>query len=135
MAHCLMRLIPHVQVHRDPALRQLNWLAVALARCPGPSGARVPDFPDVPTFAEQGYPELVASIWFSLSGPAGLPPAIVRLLNTEVRRALRLGDVRARLRPEGIEPGDLDPQAFTLFVAAEIRRWAPVIRASGAHAD
>ena len=97
--------------------------------------SRVPDFPDVPTFAELGYPNLTASIWFSLSGPPGMPPEIVNRLNAEVRRALRLPDVRERLRPEGIEPGDLDPQAFTAFVAAELKRWEPVVRASGARTD
>jgi tripartite-type tricarboxylate transporter receptor subunit TctC len=96
---------------------------------------RIPEFPDVPTFGELGYPELTASIWFSLSGPAGMPPEIVNRLNAEVRRALKASDVRERLRPEGIEPGDLDPQQFTAFVAAELKRWAPVVRASGAQAD
>jgi len=96
---------------------------------------RVPEFPDVPTFGELGYPELSASIWFSLSGPAGVPSEIVNRLNAEVRRVLQLPDVRERLRPEGIEPGDLDPQQFTAFVAAELKRWAPVVRASGAQAD
>ena len=96
---------------------------------------RVPEFPDLPTFSELGYPELSASIWFSLSGPAGVPPETVNRLNAEVRRVLRLPDVRERLRPEGIEPGDLDPQQFTAFVSAELKRWAPVVRASGAQAD
>ncbi|HKW39121.1 MAG TPA: tripartite tricarboxylate transporter substrate binding protein [Burkholderiales bacterium] len=96
---------------------------------------RVPDFPDIPTFAELGYPELTAAIWFSLSGPAGMPPEIVNRLNEEVRRALKLPDVAARLRLEGIEPGDLDPQQFTAFVASELKRWAPIVRASGARAD
>jgi tripartite-type tricarboxylate transporter receptor subunit TctC len=96
---------------------------------------RVPDFPEIPTFAELGFPELTASIWFSLSGPAGMPPEIVNRLNAEVRRVLQLPDVRERLRPEGIEPGDLDPQQFTAFVAAELKRWAPVVRASGAQVD
>src|SRR6267142_4623371 len=99
------------------------------------SAKRVPDFPEIPTFAELGYPELTASIWFSLSGPAGVAPEIVSRLNVEVRRALQAPDVRERLRPEGIEPGDLDPQQFTAFVAAELKRWAPVVRASGAQAD
>jgi tripartite-type tricarboxylate transporter receptor subunit TctC len=96
---------------------------------------RIPEFPDVPTFSELGYPELTASIWFSLSGPAGMPPEVVDRLNAEVRRSLHLPDVIERLRPEGIEPGDLDPQQFTAFVAAELKRWAPVVRASGARAD
>jgi len=99
------------------------------------SARRVPEFPEVRTFAELGYPELTASIWFSLSGPAGMPPEITIRLNAEVRRILQLADVRERLRLEGIEPGDLDPQQFTSFVASELKRWAPVVRASGAHAD
>ena len=96
---------------------------------------RVPDFPELPTFAELGYPELSALIWFSLSGPAGMPSGIVSRLNVEVRRILQLSDVRERLRPEGIEPGDLDPRQFTEFVAAELKRWGPIVRASGATAD
>ena len=99
------------------------------------SAKRVPDFPDVPTFAELGYPELTAAIWFSLSGPAGMPANIVNRLNAEVRRDLQLPDVRERLRPEGIEPADLDPQQFTAFVASELKRWAPVVRAAGLRVD
>ena len=99
------------------------------------STQRVPDFPDVPTFAELGYPELTASIWFSLSGPAGIPADIVHRLNAEVRRALRLPDVRERLRPEGIEAADLDPQQFTAFVESELKRWGPIVRATGARID
>jgi tripartite-type tricarboxylate transporter receptor subunit TctC len=99
------------------------------------SVSRVPEFPEVPTFKELGYPDLTATIWFSLSGPAGMPPDVVNRLNAEVRRALKSPDVQERLRPEGIEPGDLDPQQFTAFLVAEVKRWAPVVRASGASAD
>jgi tripartite-type tricarboxylate transporter receptor subunit TctC len=99
------------------------------------SAARLADYPDLPTFREQGYATLVATTWFSLSGPAGLPADIVTRLNAEVRRVLQLPDVRERLRPEGIEPGTLDAPAFTEFVAAEITRWTPVVRASGARVD
>ena len=99
------------------------------------SAARLPEYPDVPTYREAGYPDLVATIWFSLSGPAALPADIVNRLNSEVRRVLQWPDVRARLRPEGIEPGNLDPKAFTEFVAAEVKRWAPVVKASGARSD
>jgi tripartite-type tricarboxylate transporter receptor subunit TctC len=99
------------------------------------STTRVPDFPDVPTFAEMGYPELTAVIWFSLSGPAGMPQDVVQKLNVEVRRILKLPDVREKLRLEGIEPGDLDQAAFASFVASEGKRWAPVVKASGAQID
>ena len=99
------------------------------------AAARLPDYPGVPTFRELGYPELVATIWFALSGPAGMSPEITNRLNTEVRRIMNLPDVRERLRQEAIEPGALDPKAFAEFVAAEVKRWAPVVRESGARAD
>jgi len=99
------------------------------------SDARLKDYPGVPTFRESGYGELVATIWFGLSGPAGMPPEIVQRLNAEVQRVLRLPDVRERLRPDGFEPNAVDADAFTRFVAAEIQRWGPIVRASGARAD
>ncbi len=107
---------------------KLRALAVSSSR-------RLAEFPDVPTYAELGYPELTATIWFSLSGPAGMPREIVNRLNAEVRRVLQQPDVRERLKLEGIEAGGLDPQAFTAFVAAELKRWGPVVRAAGARAD
>jgi tripartite-type tricarboxylate transporter receptor subunit TctC len=93
---------------------------------------RLADFPDVPTFAEMGYRDIVATVWFSLSGPANLPAEIVNRLNQEVNRALELSDVRERLKPEGIVPTPMDPQAFSAFVAAEVKRWTPIVKASGA---
>ena len=94
--------------------------------------ARLPEFPDVPTYAEMGYPDIVATVWFSLSGPANMPADVVGKLNAEVNRALQLADVRERLKPEGIVPTLMDPKAFSAFVAAEVKRWAPIVKASGA---
>ena len=91
--------------------------------------------PNVPTYAEQGYPELTATTWFALSGPASLPPEIVQRLNMEANRAIQSPDVRQRLERDGIELGALSPEAFTQFVKAEIERWTPVVRASGAKAN
>jgi len=99
------------------------------------ASTRLSDYPDIPTFAESGYPDLVATVWFSLSGPAGLPPQIVERLNAEVRRALELPDVKEKLRHEGISPNRLDAKEFTAFVADELRRWEPIVRASGAKND
>ncbi len=91
---------------------------------------RIADAPQVPTFAESGYGELVATTWFGLSGPAGLPVEIVKRLNAAVRASLLEPDVRDRLRAEGSEPNDLDPAAYTGFIRAEIRRWTPLARAA-----
>ena len=99
------------------------------------SQARIADYPDVPTFKELGYPQLVASTWFSLSGPAHLPEEIAVKLNAEVRRALLLPDVKERFRSEGIETADYDVHAFNRFVADETKRWTPIARNSGAKAE
>jgi len=99
------------------------------------SAARLPDFSQVPTFREQGYPELVATVWFGLSGPANMPPEIVTRLGTEVRRILQLPDVRERMRADGMEPASDERRSYGAFVAAELERWVPVVRASGAKAD
>src|SRR5258708_32232295 len=77
------------------------------------TAARLPDYPDLPTFAEAGYRELVATIWFSLSGPPRVPEPIVARLNVEARKALQLADVRAKLRPERLEPRRLDAREFS----------------------
>ena len=99
------------------------------------SAQRLPDYPDIPTFVEQGFPNIIGTVWFSLSGPPGLPQEIVDKLNAEVRRALELSDVRAKLRHEGIAPNRLDAKEFTAFVTDELRRWGPTVRASGAKKD
>lgn len=99
------------------------------------SEQRLPDYPGVPTFRELGYRSVVGTVWFSLSGPAGLPPEVVNRLNGEVRRILQLADVQARLRPDGMLPNQLDAQAFSAFMTTEVKRWAPIVRASGAGVD
>jgi len=99
------------------------------------SASRLPDYPDVPTFAESGYPDIIGTVWFSISGPANLPADIVQKLNAEIRRALETSEVRERLRHDGITPNRLDAKEFTAFVTDELRRWGPIVRASGAKND
>ncbi len=99
------------------------------------SAARLPDYSSVPTYHEAGYPDLVAAVWFSLSGPPNLPADIVTRLNNEVRRILQLPDVRERLRADGVEANQLDAKGFNDFIAAEVKRWTPVVKASGARLD
>jgi tripartite-type tricarboxylate transporter receptor subunit TctC len=99
------------------------------------SEQRLQDFGDVPTFRELGFPQLVATVWFGLSGPAGLPADIVNKLNAEVGRILQLRDVRERLRAEGMELASGNAKPYAAFVASEIERWTPIVKASGAKAD
>src|ERR1700674_1991608 len=77
---------------------------------------RLAGFPDVPTFAELGYPDLVATVWFSLSGPPNFPRTITDRLNHEVLRAFDLPEVRAKFEQEGIEAESMDAATFAKFL-------------------
>ena len=92
------------------------------------SPKRLAEYPGVPTLAEAGYPGLTGITWFALSGPAGMPPALVEKINAEVRRGMQSPAVKAVLQAESMETLDLDAAAFTRYVACEIERWTPAVR-------
>jgi tripartite-type tricarboxylate transporter receptor subunit TctC len=98
------------------------------------SAARVPGFDTVPTFLEQGF-DIVASTWFGLSGPAGLPAPIVARMNAEVLAALALPEVAQRLAETGSTPRRMSAAEFSAFVAAEVTRWRAVAQAANMRAD
>jgi tripartite-type tricarboxylate transporter receptor subunit TctC len=90
---------------------------------------RLPEHPNVPTFAELGYPQLTARTWFSLSGPPGMPKPLVDRINLEVRRGLQTPALKQQLALESIESDDFDAATFTQFVKTEIDRWTPLAKA------
>ena len=92
------------------------------------SSKRMPEFPNVPTFAELGYPQLVALTWFSLSGPAGMPNAVVDKLNKEVRKIMQSQAAKDMLAKQSMETFDWDSARFTQFVGEELKQWAPMIK-------
>ena len=94
--------------------------------------ARDPDFPNVPTMAEAGYPQLQTSGWQGLVGPAGLPKEVVRKLYGALKATLVLPEVRDRFAKAGTPVLERDPEAFAAFIKAENERWLPIIKASGA---
>ena len=100
---------------------RLRLLAVSAAK-------RVAEYQHTPTLAELGYPGLTGITWFSVSGPAGMPPALVERINAEVRRGMQSPTIKAQLKAESMETLDLDAAAFTRYVATEIERWGPAIR-------
>lgn len=89
---------------------------------------RLSEHPGVPTFAELGHPDLTARTWFGLSGPAGMPRALVERINAEVRRGLQTPALRHQLALESIETDDFDAVTFTQYVRSEIDRWGPLAR-------
>ena len=92
------------------------------------ANARLPEFPDLPTFKDLGYDELTAVTWFAVSGPAGLPHDVTQRLNAAVAKMLELPDVRKRLDRDAVETRVMTSDEFTTFVASEIARWTPVAR-------
>ena len=103
---------------------KLRLLAVSSAK-------RVARYPDTPTLAELGYPQLTGTTWFSISGPPGMPKDVVDKLNAEIRRGLQTPALVKALANESMETMDLDAAAFTKYVAAEITRWTPAVKSLG----
>jgi tripartite-type tricarboxylate transporter receptor subunit TctC len=91
--------------------------------------ARSAAFPDVPTFAESGFPQMVYTGWFGLSGPKGLPAPVVARLNAEGRAALKTPVMRDLLEKEASELLDTDAAGYTGMIAGEVARWSGVLKA------
>ena len=99
------------------------------------SPARLPAYPDVPTFAEIGVPELVVEHWWGLLGPAGLPPEVVQRLQAETAKAVAAPDIRERFSGLGVEPRASSPEQFRDLVQSYVRRWTKVVRENNVKAN
>jgi tripartite-type tricarboxylate transporter receptor subunit TctC len=91
--------------------------------------------PEVPTFAQSGYPSYDPTVWYGVFAPAGTPRDVVLKLNAGIVKALQAREVRERLIGLGAQPTSNTPEEFTEFVRAEIPRWGKVVKASGATVD
>jgi len=87
--------------------------------------------PEVPTLSEAGVPGYEATQWVGVMAPAGTPPAIVDLLNTEINKILTRPDVRAAWEKQGAIPITMKPAEFGAYVQSEIEKWAKIINANG----
>ena len=99
------------------------------------SAERSEALPQVPTFAESGYPEMQVSVWWGVMGPAAMPKEIVSQLNREIVAILSSPEMKERLQTLGARPIGGTPVAFAKFFADETTRWARVVKASGARVD
>ncbi|WP_028605486.1 Bug family tripartite tricarboxylate transporter substrate binding protein [Ottowia thiooxydans] len=99
------------------------------------SEKRLPAMPNVPTFAEAGYPAMNASNWFGVIAPKGLPPEIIAKLNDAVNRATKDDAYRKLVAEQGAEVGGGSPADFSRFVNAESQRWIALIQAKGIKPD
>ena len=91
--------------------------------------------PNVPTLIELGYKELEVSAWMGLLGPKGLPPEIVKTLNTHMNEILKMPDVQARMASLGIEPVGGDPAVLAAQIKSDNERFGKLVKEFGIRAD
>jgi tripartite-type tricarboxylate transporter receptor subunit TctC len=96
---------------------------------------RATRWPDVPSVAELGFPTLVATNWFGLSGPAGMPAELAARINAAVVAGLNTPAMIDRLADVGAAPNRMTPADYTALVASEVTRWAAVARAADIRAE
>ncbi|MBI3936247.1 MAG: tripartite tricarboxylate transporter substrate binding protein [Betaproteobacteria bacterium] len=115
-------VLPHVRSGK------LRALGVASLR-------RSPAAPGIPTIAESGVPGYSASLWYGFLAPANTPKDIVQRLSAEISRVLKLPEIRERLSNLGIDPHGSAPEEFARLIAADLEKWAKVVKESGARID
>jgi tripartite-type tricarboxylate transporter receptor subunit TctC len=95
------------------------------------STERNPVFKGIPTFAEQGYPDVRGDTWFWLCGPKGLAPDVVDRLSTATRRIVQSAKVQEHFRQLALLSKDLDVLGVQQFIAEEYAFWAPLAKNAG----
>jgi tripartite-type tricarboxylate transporter receptor subunit TctC len=96
---------------------------------------RSPLSPDIPTMAEQGFPDLVAVNWWGVLVPAGTPRPVIDKLNADLVKVLADPDLKTRYAQLGVEPVSSTPEFFGEFIKTEAERYAKVIKDAGITAN
>ena len=113
---------PHIESKR------LRALAVTTSQ-------RAPDLPDVPTVAESGYPGFDAPAWWGVLTSAKTSPEIVRRMNEEINKALKVPEIAAKLAAQGMAVVGGPPEAARTFIDRQIDTWAQVVKDNNIKAD
>lgn len=117
-----LEVLPYVKAAR------LRALAVAGAQ-------RSAVLPEVPTFAQSGYPGFEATVWWGVLAPAATPRDVVAKLAAEIVKAMRAPDMKDKFAALGAETTGSTPEQYAAFLKDEVSKWAGVIKASGIRAD
>ena len=118
----LVSAIPHVRQNR---LRALGVTALQ----------RSAALPEVPTINESGLRGYDVAVWMGIVAPAGTSPAVIAQLNRQIAAILKTPEIRERLSAQGLQASSNSPAEFAAYIAAEVPKWAKVIRQAGIIAD
>ena len=99
------------------------------------SPKRAVAMPDIPTVDESGVPGFEVTNWFGAVAPPATQRVLIDRLNSEIRQALAVNDIRARLAAEGSEVVATSPDAFRDFIRNDVEKWAKVVKAAGIRID
>jgi tripartite-type tricarboxylate transporter receptor subunit TctC len=113
-----------------PQIKQGKLRPLAVAR-----PERWPDLPDVPTFAESGFPDLVIDAWTGVVAPHGTPQPILDKLNAAINDGLKTSETRTALARFSALPKTGTPADFTTFLKEQMPRWAAMVKLSGAKGE
>jgi tripartite-type tricarboxylate transporter receptor subunit TctC len=126
----------HIQMFFDLLPGSLPQISTGKVRGLANAGAkRAAALADLPTVAEQGLPGFDSASWVALVAPAKTPAPVLAKLRAEVGKAIASPDIVKRLHELGSEPGTAVEQEVRAFLDSETKKWAEVIRVSGAKAD
>ena len=118
----LPSIFPHIQSGRIKLLATVG-------------NKRSGKYPDLPSLAEAGYPQVDGTVWYGISGPAGIVRPVVNRVSGDLKKILDQPDVKERFGQQGADATYLAPDAFVAFLKAEWAKWGPVVKATGAKAD
>ena len=122
MSNALHAVLPQVRAGK------INAIAVG-----GSKRSRLA--PEIPTFAESGYPDLDVDFWYGLLAPAATPKDIIAKLNQDVALVLNAPEMRETLPAQGLEAVTGTPEQFGELIRTDLARWAKVIKSAGINAE
>lgn len=129
-------LAGHVQVMFNNMLNAVPNVQAGRLRALGVTSAgRSPALPDTPSIAEAGVAGYEATTWYAYFAPGGTPRAIADRHHREMAAVLRMREVQGRLSAQGVDPVGAGPDDLARHLELEIRKWAQVVKASGARAQ
>ena len=115
-------VLPHIQAGK------LRGLAISTPK-------RLPQLPDVPTFAEEGIVGFDVANWYGVMAPAGTPRDVVQKLNADINKAMQVPEVRARLEAVGTQLNEQTSAEFEAYMKAEVVKYAKLIKDTGVRSD